>query len=586
MVKKNLQIPLGNCRLAGARHGRAVKAAVAAVLAGGVALPAPALAQLTTGQVIEPQRIEDSLSDAAQPQSRPDLVEVRPVPQSVPDGAVDATFVLRQLTIEGANAIAPATLMELWNRQPGEVVSVSEVYRLAAAITRAYAEAGYALSFAVIPEQRIEDGTVRITVIEGFVTDVVLQGDAGNATSAIRAMLRPLETAGPLRSADLERALLLVNDLPGTTARASLSPAENVVGGSVLTVVIDRKPVEGEIGYSNYLPAQLERHMAAASLRLNGALGGTEQLWFSTLRSLAGDYYWNAAGGFSVFMGNDGARLAVDGLHARVHPSDPALEKLEYEGGSNVFRASLAYPLIRSRARNLSLELAGELNNADIDLLGQAFQRDRLRMLSTALTYDFAGADRSVTLLRAGLEQGLGIFDARGDSRANGSPVYTLIEMQAQRDQPLAATGGGRLSVFASASGQAALHNALLSAAECGLGGRQYGRGFDPGVVTGDHCVLGSAELRWTAPFDQFGTDRPAMMQAYGFVDGGITWQKGTLQPGEPREASGASGGVGLRFSLPPSVSASIEGSHAIKRPAGVPSASDFLLSAAISLRF
>ena len=44
-----------------------------------------------------------------------------------------------------------------------------ELFDFANAITRAYAQAGYALSFAVVPEHTIEDGAVTVRVIEGFV---------------------------------------------------------------------------------------------------------------------------------------------------------------------------------------------------------------------------------------------------------------------------------------------------------------------------------------------------------------------------------------------------------------------------------
>ena len=41
-----------------------------------------------------------------------------------------------------------------------------------------------------------------------------------------------------------EHALLLINDLPGVTARGVLSPSRSVVGASDLTIVVERNPFD------------------------------------------------------------------------------------------------------------------------------------------------------------------------------------------------------------------------------------------------------------------------------------------------------------------------------------------------------
>jgi hemolysin activation/secretion protein len=40
----------------------------------------------------------------------------------------------------------------------------------------------------------------------------------------------------------------------------------------------------------------------------------------------------------------------------------------------------------------------------------------------------------------------------------------------------------------------------LLVPEQCGFGGRTFGRAFDPSELLGDHCLMGTAELRYDLP--------------------------------------------------------------------------------------
>nr|WP_321361556.1 POTRA domain-containing protein [uncultured Hyphomonas sp.] len=535
--------------------------------------PAPASAQLTLSPSMEPNRIEENFELKTKPEATPPAAEGQVRAPAKPENADTVTFILSDLRIEGATTFSAPELLADWPHQPTERISMADVYDLVDSINQRYSQAGYALSFALIPEQKIENGHVRVRVVEGFVDNVVLAGPLveqnglGKSRDMIEKYAARITASRPLRSADLERYLLLINDIPGIAARATLSPAEKVVGGSTLTLEIDRDVAQAQLGYTSYLPSELDRHAVGGSIQLNGTLTGADQVGLSVMRSVESDAYFSAGGEISTGIGSNGLRLSLSGNQAWTRPTTEALRALDYEGKATSVRAAVSYPVIRSRAKNLLVSVAAEIDNSDIDLLDTSFQRDRLRTLQAAVSYDFASEDQSVTLVRLGIERGIDIFDARGNSRAAGSPTYTVVTLQGQRDQPLGALGKGKLSLSGNAFGQLAPDNALLSGAECGLGGRQYGRRFDAGVITGDHCMLGSAELRWTTPVDASFTSQPVALQIYGFADGGAVWQKGALQPGEKRERSGASGGVGLRTSLGNGLNASVEISHQLKTP-------------------
>lgn len=557
-----------------------------------VANSAPAAAQFAPSPSLEPHRIEENFDQPIQARSEPIALETQKRVEQQPENAEEISFTLNAIEIVGATQFTDNMLLAEWPHQSGDTVTLSDIYDLAASITRIYIEDGYALSFAIVPQQKIDDGNVRIRVVEGFAEQVILAGPAieqgrlGASEKAIRAYAEHISASRPLRSEELERYLLFINDIPGIEAGATLSPAENEIGGSVVTLDITRDEAAAELGYNNFLPAELDRHTVGGNLLLNGYLTGNDQIRLSALHSLTSNAYANVGGHVTVGIGSDGLSLGMGASKAWTRPSSKLLKALDYEGEAASARLSLAYPVIRSRSRNLLLTFGAEIDNSDIDVLATPFQRDRLRIAHGAVSYDFTSEDRSVTLFRLGVEKGLDIFDARGNSRANGSPTYTVVTLEAQREQPLGYAGNGAISLFANGFGQSTVEDALLSGAECGLGGRQFGRRFDAASVSGDHCALGSLELRWTLPVEASFTADPVGVQLYGFVDGGFVWQRGTLQPGERREDSGFSTGLGLRSSVGKSINAAIEASHQIKTPDSVNYGSDLRLTGSVGISF
>ena len=85
---------------------------------------------------------------------------------------------------------------------------------MAAAVSDVYRAAGFHLSRAIIPPQDVADGRLRLQVIEGSISDVVLKGE-GAEQFGIRPMLDDVVAERPALLATLERKLFLINGRPG-----------------------------------------------------------------------------------------------------------------------------------------------------------------------------------------------------------------------------------------------------------------------------------------------------------------------------------------------------------------------------------
>ena len=97
---------------------------------------------------------------------------------------------------------------------------------IAESITDRYHAAGYFLSRAYVPPQSIKDGKITVKVIEGYVGNVKVSGAIGD-NRVIQEYVARLMMMKPVTIDAVESFLLRLNDLPGYSFRAVLSPLEN-----------------------------------------------------------------------------------------------------------------------------------------------------------------------------------------------------------------------------------------------------------------------------------------------------------------------------------------------------------------------
>ncbi|MBL8646718.1 MAG: ShlB/FhaC/HecB family hemolysin secretion/activation protein [Sphingosinicella sp.] len=493
--------------------------------------------------------------------------------QVAPEAAAETRFTFRTLVIDGASAIPEAELRALWRAKPGDESPVSAIFEFADAVTRTYSARGYLLSFALVPEQALSEGTVRIQVIEGRVSAIRVKrngtvreirsvADAAGEPLAVRTAARILESR-PLKAEDLERALLLMNDLPGLAATSQLAPSPDTPGTSLLTIDLSHRAARADASYTNMMSGVLGRDMLGGGLRFSGDSGEVRMRGWA---SPDGDRYRSFTGEATKWLGPNGLRIDGRASFSWSRPIGELLEAIRYRGETLNVDLGMTIPIRRSRANNIGLTIAGHVIDSDSTVLGTAFTRDRIRTGTVDLDLDWADAGGGINLVRAGAIKGFSGLGATADddplrTRMNGSASFLNFTLYAQRYQPVAQVAGGDFGLVAKGSGQWAATDALLSAAECSYGGAGFGRSYDSGTVSADHCVMGGLEARWRRAVGKVGVG------AHAFVDGGIGWQKGHLDTGEARRHSASSAGGGLSFQLGPRLTALAEAARGLSGP-------------------
>jgi hemolysin activation/secretion protein len=454
---------------------------------------------------------------------------------------VSGTFVLSAVNIDGATVFSSEELAKSFEPYLASRIGQAELDKIAADITERYRRAGYLLSYAVVPEQSVSSGIVRIRVIEGFIGKVRIAGSSQSA-AAVRQLAERLGAERPLRKTTLERTLGLVRDIPGivlTDTRIGRNP---------------RNPESHELT----LTLRADRIRALAYTDNRGTIGGARLRGYSSfnLASLAVpgdqlqvDLFSIPSDDFRFFYGQVKASvpLGSDGLRATVSASRgdqfQRLSGPDQHGKSRQLAAELAYPFRESRA----LSLAGHVSLSDWKSeekrAGAVIQSDRFQVARAWL--EFSHLSKTRIDGRIGISRGLDLDSATeaGDPRASrphAGADFTKLNANLRVVTPLAE----RLTLRTEMAAQYALQP-LLGPEEFALGGSRIGRAFDFNEVTGDHGIGGVLEIAYRLRDTKRG---PKSVEVFGFADGGGVFRRKS-SPALPEEQWLASAGTGMRFS-------------------------------------
>ena len=134
---------------------------------------------------------------------------------------------VRSITIEGASLIALEELNALLAHHIDQSLTLAELEHAAQTIAEHYRHQGW-YARVYLPQQDVTDGSIRIQIIEGRFSGSSVQptGTRANANAVQALITHRLQAAAPLSSADLERGLLLANDLPGIAATGTLQAGQ------------------------------------------------------------------------------------------------------------------------------------------------------------------------------------------------------------------------------------------------------------------------------------------------------------------------------------------------------------------------
>ncbi|TRZ97294.1 MAG: ShlB/FhaC/HecB family hemolysin secretion/activation protein [Rhodocyclaceae bacterium] len=405
--------------------------------------------------------------------------------------------------IVGLTAVPEAEATQFLAAFAGQSLSLDGLRRVADKFEQWLRSRGLFAARAYLPPQDIKAGVVEIRVLEGKVEgiDIKLKLDSRLSEDRLRAILAgALPPGGALEQERLERGLLLMNDLPATSARAVLAPGKDLGSSRVVVEAAQGPVMAGSAELDNTGNRFTGDWRLGAALSINDAYG-LGDLWSLRAASSQGSTFMRA--GYTVPLGSDGWKLGVALIESRYKLCcDATVAALDSNGEASALSGFVSYPLIRTRLTNLLVSA----NWASRGFVNRSLLVTTSDKTSETVTLGVNG-DRSDMV---GL-MGLGAYTTYSAQWASGRINLDGWAADKAQDATTAQSQGGfdkwagqvthllRLSntsaLYAGLSAQWAGKN-LDSSEKFGIGGPQGVRAYPTGEASGDEGWLLSAEWR------------------------------------------------------------------------------------------
>ncbi len=504
---------------------------------------------------LDPSRIEQSLEKPLKPKPQiQDEISVRKMRGSNIPNAKEIKFKLEHIIIVGNSVYSSKELISLFDRPLGTEVSLKDVENYAAQITKFYGNHGYILSKAILPAQVIKNGTVKVQVIEGHVSNVAVKFDDSDEKSLrplLMGIAKYIFVSRPLNNSVLERYTLLANDIPGVTVRTILKADKKHPEGSTMTFVVTRKLNNIYASWDNRgtIAVGPRRYTIDVSRNNLARAAGQTGVRGSTTSKGKELQFWQVY--HDEILDADGLRMTLSYSGTYTFP-EPELPSIQIKGVNRNALITLVYPAIRSRSKNLFFNASLSYINTDVDVTtelapnGERLYTDSIRVLGLAANYQFQDSWRGFNDVNFAIHHGLNISGAshRGEgsllSRDDGQITFYRFNLDAIRTQWITQHNSMVFSLSAQGS-----PNTLLVSQEFGFGGEIFGQAYDTSEIIGDNGIATKAEWRYSK---DIGLKQISWIQLFGFYELGKIWNHDTTEVEHMESATDL--GFGFRASL------------------------------------
>ncbi len=459
--------------------------------------PWPACAQTPPDAGSLQQQIDRERKPMLPPRATPE----RPAEPAAMQPAAGASITVSAFrfagnTLLGEEQLAPAVAGYL-NRP----LDFAQLQKAAAAVAEVYRQAGWVVR-AYLPQQEIQAGVVTIQIVEAVFGGAVIEGDPPLRLKLATALavIDAAQTRGEKLNADaIDRALLLLDDLPGVTAIGNLRPGHEEGETELVLNLGDEPLLRAEAGMDNTGSRSTGTERLLANLTMSSLLALGESVNASIIHTQGSDY---ARLGVTLPVGGTGWRAGINASSLRYQLVAPEFVAFEGKGTSETTGLEASYPLIRSRLKNLYVNANADRKTFDNQSGGAVTTRYRTETLSLGLAgnlFDNIGGgganSASLSLVAGDLNLDDSPNQAADAATVRAAGHYTKLRYAASRQQVIA----DDLAVFAALSGQQAGKN-LDSSEKFYLGGAGGVRAYPASEGGGSEGQMVNLELRWRLP--------------------------------------------------------------------------------------
>jgi hemolysin activation/secretion protein len=451
---------------------------------------------------------------------------------------------VQRFEFEGNTAFSDEELAKVTEQFTNRPISFAELFQARSAVTQLYLNKGYITSGALIPPQTLDQGVVKIQVVEGGLESINVTGTRRLKPDYVRSRIA-IATEKPLNRDRLLEALQLLQLNPLIQNLSAELAAGTEPGLSMLEVrVTEAKTFDTQVAFDNNRSPSVGTDRRRVQVNEANLLGLGDSLSVG---------YSNTDGSDGIDLSytlptnprNGTIRFSYGSTSSNV--IEPPFNRLDINSDSRYYELTLRQPILQTPTQEFALGVTGTRQESEITFLGGlpfpslgADIEGRTRISALRFFQEWTKRNsREVLAARSQFSIGIGALDAT----LNREPPDTRFlswRGQAQwvrllaRDTLLLVRGDLQVA-----------DRALVPLEQIGLGGQQSLRGYRQDFLLTDNGALASAEVRFPIlRIPQWN----ALVQVAPFVDIGGAWNNSGRPDPDPSFL--ASTGLGLQMQI------------------------------------
>ncbi len=467
------------------------------------------------------------------------------VAQDINSDDVPEQIIVKEFDVVGSSVFSEQELAAAVKPYRNRPLTLPELFQARSIITKLYTDKGYVNSGAYIPPQELDDGKVKIAVLEGKLEGINVSGTDRLTPRYISSRIeaaagKPVNVESLLAALQLLRLDPLINNVSAELS-AGIQP-----GTSLLDIQVEEADVfDLSTSFNNKKSPSVGSNQRSASFNHGNLLGLGDRFNF-TFSNTKGSNSFDLAYSLPINSKN-GTITAAYGSNSNDVVEEPFVSAIDLESQSRYFELNLRQPVVLKPNRELAMGLSFSRSQSETFLDNNGFPLSRgadeegetkisaLRFFQEYVNRD----DKKVLAFRSQFSVGIDAFDA--SSNDDGVPDSTFFAWRGQSqwvrrlDEDFLFLLRGDVQVAG---------GALVPLEQFRVGGVNSARGYRQDLSLGDSGIFGSAELR--VPILRF-KQVDGLVQIAPFFDIGTLWNTDDV---EIANATLPSLGLGLNFAM------------------------------------
>ena len=269
--------------------------------------------------------------------------------------------------LSGNSLFDDSVLLGVIGKYTGTPITIEELYEAADDLQAFYRQQGYLLASVYVPAQKVSSGTVRLEIIEGRISGIQIEGELDSYRADFLIQQFGTSNLGEIVSRQmLEERILLLNDLPGLTAKTVIIPGEEY-GTSDLVIQVEEDRSSVVLRANNYGRKSLGENRIEAGWLYANLFAQADQLNLSTIVAEDSRMYFLRID-YDALLNSHGTR-AGGSISAFDYDVDTDEINLfgELGGDGNNIRVFVTHPLMLQQRNRLDFTTALRFNESTED---------------------------------------------------------------------------------------------------------------------------------------------------------------------------------------------------------------------------